>query len=289
VDGEVSFRGCSAVFRAVVSYVREREEREMRVMPTRSLTARGKVLGGERPLVCVPLVGRTPEGVLEEARTVAAAAPDLLEVRADAWECAERTGEAMALLARLRESVEHLPLLFTCRSAAEGGFRSVGEDARTRLFHAAVEERLVDFVDLELSCGRERLAALKRRAAERGIFLVVSFHDFEGTPSREALLATVAAQVEAGADVAKVAVMPQRPEDVLTLLAATLEARRLFPETPLVTVSMGELGAASRVMGWLCGSDLTFAVGTAASAPGQIPLAALRGMNDVLLSPKDSA
>jgi 3-dehydroquinate dehydratase-1 len=288
VDGEVSFSGYFSVH-AMVSSIQEREERTMRVMPTRSLTARGKILGGERPLVCVPLVGRAPEDVLEEARTVAAAGPDLLEVRADAWECAARTEEAMALLVRLRECVPHLPLLFTCRSAAEGGFHFVGEDARTRLFYAAVEERLVDFVDLELSCGRECLAALKRRAAERGIFLVVSFHDFEKTPSREALLATVAAQVEAGADVAKVAVMPQCPEDVLTLLAATLEARRRFPEIPLVAVSMGELGVASRVMGGLFGSDLTFAMGAAASAPGQISLAELRKVSDVLLFPKDSA
>ena len=76
--------------------------------------------------------------------------------------------------------------------------------------------------------------------------------------------------------------MPQSMEDVLTLLAATLLARREFPETPLVTMSMGPLGSITRVAGWLFGSDLTFAVGVASSASGQIPADDLKKVYQVL-------
>lgn len=54
--------------------------------------------------------------------------------------------------------------------------------------------------------------------------------------------------------------MPQSMEDVLTLLAATLLARREFPETPLVTMSMGSLGSITRNAGLLFGLDLTQAL-----------------------------
>ena len=63
----------------------------------------------------------------------------------------------------------------------------------------------------------------------------------------------------AGADIAKLAVMPHRPEDVLELLTATAQMRQAHPELPLVTMSMGALGAVSRLWGEAMGSAMTFA------------------------------
>jgi 3-dehydroquinate dehydratase-1 len=65
--------------------------------------------------------------------------------------------------------------------------------------------------------------------------------------------------------------MPQKPEDVITLMQATIEARRQF-EQPMFTMAMGELGSPTRISGALFGSCATFAAGLAASAPGQIPV-----------------
>jgi 3-dehydroquinate dehydratase-1 len=50
------------------------------------------------------------------------------------------------------------------------------------------------------------------------------------------------------------------------------EARRQHLKIPLVAISMGSLGAISRIAGGLFGSDITFASGIKASAPGQLPL-----------------
>jgi len=52
----------------------------------------------------------------------------------------------------------------------------------------------------------------------------------------------------------------------------------------LITMSMGALGSITRIAGWLFGSDLTFAVGVASSAPGQIPAAELREVYKLLYS-----
>jgi 3-dehydroquinate dehydratase-1 len=84
-----------------------------------------------------------------------------------------------------------------------------------------------------------------------------------------------------GADVAKIAVMPQRAEDVLALLDATLRAARELP-IPVAGMSMGGLGAASRLCGGVFGSALTFAVAGAPSAPGQMPVGEVRAALETL-------
>jgi 3-dehydroquinate dehydratase-1 len=90
------------------------------------------------------------------------------------------------------------------------------------------------------------------------------------------MLETLLRSEREGADVAKLAVMPRSPSDVLRLLDTTLQANAAL-RIPLITMSMGSLGAVSRVCGWQYGSSVTFAVGHQVSAPGQIPIAALRG------------
>ena len=78
-----------------------------------------------------------------------------------------------------------------------------------------------------------------------------------------------------GADVAKIAVMPQSREDVMTLMEVTMEADHSL-DIPVVTMSMGRLGVLSRLAGTLTGSAMTFASVGEASAPGQIPIEQMR-------------
>ena len=84
-----------------------------------------------------------------------------------------------------------------------------------------------------------------------------------------------------GADIAKVAVMPKAQMDVLTLLAATLAADNAL-RIPVITMSMGSMGAVSRLCGGAFGSAVTFAVGSGASAPGQIAIGDLRTAQQIL-------
>jgi 3-dehydroquinate dehydratase I len=51
-----------------------------------------------------------------------------------------------------------------------------------------------------------------------------------------------------------------------------------------VTMAMGALGGISRIAGGLFGSDITFAMGEDASAPGQIPIDRLRQAMEVVYS-----
>ena len=73
------------------------------------------------------------------------------------------------------------------------------------------------------------------------------------------LVSRMVAMQQAGANLPKLAVMPQSRADVLELLAATAEMADRHPETPIITMSMGALGAVSRLSGEALGSAMTFA------------------------------
>ena len=87
---------------------------------------------------------------------------------------------------------------------------------------------------------------------------------------------------ENGADIPKIAVMPQNARDVLTLLSATLRYRENGGKKPVITMSMGNNGAISRLTGEIFGSALTFAAVEQTSAPGQFTIEEVRQILSIL-------
>jgi 3-dehydroquinate dehydratase-1 len=160
----------------------------------------------------------------------------------------------------------------------EGGATSLSPEVRSEIIAAVLTSETVDVVDVELRNGPAFIGPIGAVARTKNVRLILSFHDFDRTPSLDRLLGQVSAMVQHGADIAKFACMPHESVDVLRLLEATSRARTLFPNLPLCTMSMGTLGVPTRVAGFLFGSDMSFAVGQTASAPGQIPIAELRAM-----------
>jgi len=232
--------------------------------------------GGRLPAVCAPLVARTAATLREEARVVAAKQPDLLEWRVDFFEELADTEAVLATARALREQAGGLPILFTRRHAREGGERiALQEPQVVALYEAVCASGCVDLVDFEMANDAQDLARVRAAARGAGIPLVLSFHDFQRTPPFAELVERFRQAESLGADVAKVAVMPQSLEDVHALLGATLQASRALG-LPVISMAMGRLGAVSRLCGGVFGSALTFAVGAAASAPGQMPIEDVR-------------
>lgn len=249
------------------------------------ITLGGRPLaGGRLPAVCAPLVGRSRADLVAEARAVAAKQPDLLEWRVDFLGALADTGEVLRTAAAIREAAGGIPILFTRRAQWEGGQPiALAEPQVLALYEAVAASGSVDLVDFEMGNEAAHVAQVRACTRRHGLPLVLSFHDFQRTPGDEDLRARFAQAQRLGADVAKVAVMPQSEEDVLRLLAATLHASRTLA-IPVISMAMGGLGAVSRLCGGVFGSALTFAVGAAASAPGQIPIEDVRAALGVLRS-----
>jgi len=243
---------------------------------------RGLEYGGPRPLFCVPLVAATLHELLAQAQVAHELAADLVEWRADFYNDATRGG-FIDSLRRLRQILEDEPIIFTLRLKGEGGAREVPQEIRKACIEAVSSSGLADLLDLELGNGPAFLEPAVRAAHDHGVRVILSFHDFLRTPADEELLDKIALMHGLGADVAKIAVMPQTAGDVLRLLGVTLEARQRFPRLALCTMAMGRLGALSRVAGFLFGSDMAFGAGQESSAPGQIPIAEARAIAEKLL------
>lgn len=240
------------------------------------------IAGGVLPLVCAPLVGKNPDGLLVEARLVAAKRPDLVEWRIDHYEPIASLAAVLASARALRQTLGETPIILTRRSAMEGGRPvPISEPAVLELYEAVCRSGCVDLVDYELANAREHVARVREMARRHGVALILSFHDFARTPPVDVLRQSFLDAERAGADVAKIAVTPRCLEDVLTLLAATLEADRLLG-IPLLSMSMGPYGSLTRVCGWMFGSTLTFASGVESSAPGQLPIDELRAAIEIL-------
>lgn len=254
----------------------------MRQQSEIQVTVRGAVIGGPRPLICLPLVGNTRDDVLREARALAELQPDLLEWRIDAYEKVEHIDNCLSLLQELRDIIAEIPLIFTCRIKQEGGFKTISREKRLSLITAVMTSGNVDIVDIELCNDADFITTVKDEAASVGVKLILSYHNFSETPAEEFIIDKLVEARNSGADISKVATMPKNYGDVLILLSATNKARNAVLRCPLVTMSMGSEGAVSRLAGGLFGSDITFAVGLEASAPGQIPIAELKSGMAVL-------
>ena len=248
----------------------------------KAIDAQGKRLGGETPLLGTPLVGRSSDRVLAEAARVLALKPDLVEWRVDHFDAIGDTAAVLQTLRALRQRLGKLPLVFTRRSSREGGEPiALDEEQVVQLYEAVAGSGLVDFLDFEMYNDAEHVRRVRAFTKAHQVRLILSYHNFSYTPGVDYLVQQFLEAERLGADVAMVSVMPRDRADVLTLLLATEQADRKT-HIPLISMSMGPLGAVSRMVGGLFGSGLTYGVGETASAPGQIPLGDLVTVFDII-------
>jgi 3-dehydroquinate dehydratase-1 len=248
----------------------------------KAVDARGRKLGGDTPLLCTPLVGRTRERLLAEAARVLKQKPDLVEWRVDFFDAIGDTGAVIDAAGALREVVGRHPVIFTRRAESGGGEPSaLGDEEVVRLYEAVAASGLVDFVDFEMDSDPEHLRRVRDSTRRHAVRLVLSYHNLGYTPGLDYLVDRFLEAERLGADVAMVQVMPRDRADVLRLLAATAEADDKA-RIPLISMAVGPVGVASRLVGGLFGSWLSFAVGESASAPGQIPIGDLVTVYDII-------
>lgn len=233
------------------------------------LAAPGRMTAGSCRVI-VPLTAPTP-AELAGLAVQAADAADILEVRLDALKTLTPRAAAQALVA-VRRAAPRQAVLATVRTAREGGPADLTPEEYAALLEGLCEEAPggFDLLDVEFSVGNPLRDSLLGMAHQAGAAVIFSCHDFEKTPATGAMTDLLVSMADGGADVAKLAVMPRDPADAARLLQATAQAAARRPETPLITMAMGAMGAVTRLCGCAFGVCASFgAVGGAASAPGQ--------------------
>ena len=227
-------------------------------------------IGAGIPKICVPIVGVTREEILAAAENIKSTKADVVEWRVDWYEDIFDFTKTEATMQALREVLGEMPILFTFRTSKEGGEKAIETEAYVELNQNAAKTGLVDLVDVEAFTGDDVVKAVVETAHENGVKVIASNHDFHKTPAKEEIVSRLRKMQDLGADVPKIAVMPQNKKDVLTLLAATEEMVSEYADRPIITMSMSGTGVISRLCGEVFGSALTFGSVGKVSAPGQM-------------------
>ena len=90
-------------------------------------------LGEGIPKICVPLVGKTNEEILEEAKFLKNVKFDLIEWRVDHYKDVEDIEKVKEIVKALRDEVKDVVILFTFRSKKEGGELEVSTEYYSKL------------------------------------------------------------------------------------------------------------------------------------------------------------
>jgi 3-dehydroquinate dehydratase-1 len=231
-----------------------------------------QVLSGRQPAIAVPITATTAAALEAQVAAVCVSPAAIAEWRLDAWPTVS-TALAKQVVDRLHAAGKLL--LVTCRTQAEGGAFAGDSSA-----YVALSQRLLalgpDALDVEARFAAPTITALVALAHAAGAAVVGSHHDFSATPALATGQALLSAQAT-WADVVKLAAMPQVPADTLTLLTLSAWAKTTLA-CPAIVIGMGALGQLTRVASGAFAPALTFASLGQSSAPGQLSVQAIVGM-----------
>ena len=213
--------------------------------------------------LCIPIVETTVGNAfvaIKKANRLA----DLIELRVDYLRNAE-----LALLLQNRKK----PFIVTNRKKEEGGKYRGEERKRLSVLQEAIDLG-ADYIDVELGTERSLLQGLVRN--RRGTQVILSFHDFQKTPSLKELQKLFGQMIRLGANVIKIVPFARSWEDNLNILSLIPFAKERRQK--IVAFCMGEKGKISRIFSPFLGAAWTYASvnQSRASAPGQLTVRELK-------------
>ncbi len=202
-------------------------------------------------MICVSLSCSTPERLLRERE-----ARPFIEVHLDALELTKKEYERV--FGGGKRSV------VTCRAHPTAG-------DRVHKYRQALRAGAT-YIDLDAVGDLPLLEVLRREIQTSKASLILSSHDYQGTPPLSVLHETISRCVELGADIVKIAATPHTPHELATLLSLYAS------HSPLISLGMGEVGRLSRVAAPLLGAPFTYASPREgeSTGPGQYCVGKLR-------------
>ncbi|MEG2919543.1 MAG: type I 3-dehydroquinate dehydratase [Acinetobacter sp.] len=224
----------------------------------------------------VPITAKTKEQAIAQAKVIAANQDaDLAEFRIDLLEFAADSKQVIALGHELKKVLGTKPMIATIRTHNEGGKLTISDADYGKTYQAYLKQPFMDMLDVEMFRDQQVVKNTVKLAHDKKVLIVMSNHDFKQTPSEDEIVKRLLKQDELGADILKIAVMPQSKQDVFTLMNATLKVSQQSKK-PLLTMSMGKLGTISRIATANMGGSFSFGMIGEASAPGQIDVTQLK-------------
>jgi 3-dehydroquinate dehydratase I len=224
--------------------------------------------------VCVSIARKSVDEAVNSVKDIGTLA-DVIEIRLDSLQ----EIKVAPFLEQLSQ-----PLLFTNRPTWEGGGFEGDEEARMASLVEAIQQG-AHYVDLELKAPSDSHALLLETIAavqDSSCSLILSWHNFQETPTRAELVGRLAMIQDKGAHIAKIVTMAHDYHDVLRLLRLQEEAAEM--DMPLIAFCMGRPGVISRLATLELGGYMTYCAASEAeaTAPGQLSAAVFRQIESLM-------
>ncbi|WP_239733192.1 MULTISPECIES: type I 3-dehydroquinate dehydratase [Mammaliicoccus] len=193
---------------------------------------------------------------------------DIVEFRADTLKntSIENINET---LEKFKSAYHDVPILFTYRSVGQGGHGDFDHETYYKIMQDIICNKKAEYVDIQLDTYEDNLMNCITKAQHNDVKIIISHHDFKSTPDVEEMFVTYEKMAELGADIGKLAVMPQNERHLLSMLNAMNRAFHKL-DIDVIGISMGELGKVTRITGGMFGSKFTYGFVGKEAAPGQI-------------------
>ena len=196
----------------------------------------------------------------------------LLEIRVDLF---KKLDPAYILAQIQKRKLLRIPLLLTVRNQKnEGAVKEFADDKKWQIINAVLP--LVDMMDIELSspllnkvikiCHSRKLLS----GISKPVKVIVSSHYLQDTPKH--LENIFKKSLSTRADIVKIAAKANSFDDVMTIINFTHRHRK----HSLITMSLGPIGAMSRLILPAAGSLYTYTFLNKPTASGQVDVATLK-------------
>jgi 3-dehydroquinate dehydratase-1 len=232
-------------------------------------------------LSCIPLTGISMVEIESEIAEGMRQQCDYFEWRRDYFGIGDIISESQELenIMAICQKIGETGLIYTFRGKVEGGAGNWSDADRLRGIKAAICSNLVDYVDVELvnsdSFHQEIMNALK--AGQSG--KILSSHNFNQTPEAQEITEIFSKMTEKHADVLKLAVKTETSLELQRLIKASLDFQT---DRAMIVIGMGSAGAVTRIAPEILGGSLSFAAGVKKTAPGQLEIAEISKLRDLL-------
>ena len=217
------------------------------------------------PEICIALGFPTVESLLAHAEKEVEHGEKFLEFRLDYL---AKPAEGVEAIRAFLNAHPECTILATCRRHQNHGRFNGSIEEEVRVLSAAVEAG-ARAVDVEVETAENASVLLEALRAKA--FLLISYHNFSGTPPMEPVWRRV---TRIAADGYKLVTTCKKPSDCSKVLGLA----RSHPRSPLVMLAMGEMGFPTRVLCTVFGGLYTYAAPSSAegTAAGQVCARQLR-------------
>jgi 3-dehydroquinate dehydratase type I len=149
-----------------------------------------------------------------------------------------------------------IPLIFTLRPSWEGGKFEGDEEKRWVFLEEAIKAGF-DYIDLEMNMDEQKRDALIAKAKEKDVKVIVSYHDFEKTPSWSEIFAIMKHCADTKSYISKAAFKCENYDDVLNILKGGRASINI--NHPFSIMGMGSYGHITRIFAPFIGCSIMYA------------------------------